>query len=183
MRREKATGEVHVFGGKPHLALVLDAKRGGHVVEISHAAHVDPGLRHRHNYIGMAEPERLDKDDVPVGNGNHLTNEILAGKPKMHATLRQPVHDLGSRKKYHLDARQVGDGATVVARAARLGQIEPGSREERFGVGLQTALGRHCDDKRSAHEPSGNADSRSIQAAKPTAGMGFVLPRRVSNPS
>ena len=37
------------------------AEREGDVFEIGHAAHVDPGLRHRHHDIGKAEAEAFDQ--------------------------------------------------------------------------------------------------------------------------
>ena len=90
----------------------------------------------------------------------------------MHGALRQQLRDLGGREIGHLDVRQVGDGAAIVARAARLDQLEPGALEERLGVLLQAALGRHRDHERRAHFPLRTAASRSIQTAKPTAGIG-----------
>ena len=69
----------------------------------------------------------------------------------MHGALRQQLGDLRRREIGHLDARQIGDGAAIVARAARLDELEPGAREERFGVLLQAALGRHGDDEGAAH--------------------------------
>ena len=58
VRGEEIARQVHVFGGEPHLAVVLEAERGRDIVEIGHAVHVDPGLRHRHHHIGVAEAER-----------------------------------------------------------------------------------------------------------------------------
>ena len=58
----------------------------------------------------------------------------------MHRALRQQVDDFGSREIRHLDAGQIGDRAAVVARAARLDELEPGAREEGFRVRLQAAL-------------------------------------------
>ena len=58
---KEAAREVDVFGGDPHLAVVLEAERGGDVVEIGHGAHVDPGLRHGDDDIGEAEAELVDE--------------------------------------------------------------------------------------------------------------------------
>ena len=179
VRGEEVAREIHVFGGDAHLALVLEAERGRDVVEVGHAVHVDPGLRHRHHHVGMAEAEPVDEDDVLVGVGDHLAHQVFAGEAEMHRALRQQLDDLGGREIGHLDAGKVGDGAAIVARAARLDELEPGAREEGFRVLLQPALGRHRDDERRAHVPPRNAASRSIQTAKPTAGiaLGAAEPR------
>ena len=58
---EEIARQIHVFGRDPHLAVVAQAERGRDVVEIGHAAHVDPGLRHRDHDIGEAEAEPLDQ--------------------------------------------------------------------------------------------------------------------------
>ena len=151
MRGKEIAREVHVFGGEPHLALVLEAERGRDIVEIGHAVHVDPGLRHRHHHIGVAEAEPVDQNDMLVGIGDLLAHQVLAGHAEMHRALRQQVDDLGGREIGHLDAGQVGDRAAIVALAARLDELEPGAREEGLGVFLQPALGRHRDDERRAH--------------------------------
>ena len=120
------------------------------------------------------------KTTLLVGVGDHLAHQILAGDAEMHRALRQQVGDLGGREVGDLDAGKVGDGAAIVARAARLDQLEPGAREEGFGVFLQPALGRHGDDeRRRSCARSRNAASRSIQTAKPTAGiaLGAAEPR------
>src|SRR5712691_1220533 len=101
----------------------------------------------------------------------------------MYRALRQQLDDLGGREVGHLDAGKVGDGAAVVAGAARLDQLEPGACEEGFRVFLQPALGRHGDDERRAHDRPRSAASRSIQTAKPTARLALALPSRVSSPS
>ena len=82
-----------------------------------------------------------------------------------------------------LDAGQARDRAAIVARAARLDQRQAGAGEERLGVLLQPALGRHGDDERRAHAAPPPPATRSIQTAKPTAGIGVLLPSRVSNSS
>ena len=61
VRGEEIARQVHVFGGDAHLAVVREAERGGDIVEIGHAAHVDPGLRHRDHDIGMTEAEPFDQ--------------------------------------------------------------------------------------------------------------------------
>ena len=86
---KKPRVEVDVFGGDPHLAVVLEAEGGGDVVEIGHAAHVDPGLRHGDDDIGEAEAEPVDQHHLPVGIGDHLAHQVLAGDAEMHRALRR----------------------------------------------------------------------------------------------
>ena len=69
----------------------LQAERGGDIVEIGHGAHVDPGLRHRHDDIGVAEAERLEQHDARVGVGDHLAHQVFAGDAEMHGALRQQL--------------------------------------------------------------------------------------------
>src|SRR5687767_6929116 len=78
---------------------------------------------------------------------------------------------------------EAGDAAAVFPRAARFYEIKAGAREKRFGVFLQAAFRRHCEDEGTAHAALPLAASRSIQTAKPTAGIGAKAPSRVSSPS
>src|SRR5262249_43693218 len=126
---------------------------------------------------------RVDEDDAPIRVGYFLAHQVFPGDAEMHRALRQEVDDFGGREIRHLDAGEVGDGAAVVARAARLDQLEPDARKEGFHVRLQPAFRRHGEDERRAHDPLRNAESRSIHTAKPTAAIALALPSRVSNPS
>jgi len=125
----------------------------------------------------------VGEDDLGIDIGNHLAQQIFAGDAEMDGTLREQLGDLGGRKIGDFDARQVRDSAAIVARAARLDERETGTREERFGVFLQPSFGRHGDDEGGAHAPLPQTARRSIQTAKPTAGIGAGLPIRVSRPS
>jgi hypothetical protein len=175
--------EVHVFGRDAHLALVLETERDRDVVEIGHAVHVDPRLRHGHRHVGVAEAQRVDEDDAPIRVGYFFAHEVFAGDAEMHRALRQEIHHFGGRQIRHLHAGEVGDRAAVVAHAARLDQLESDARKERFHVRLQPAFRRHGDDECRAHDALRSAASRSIHTAKPTAAMALALPSRVSNPS
>ena len=181
MLGEEAAREVQVLGRDPHLAVVLDAERGRHVVEIGHAVHVDPGLRHRHDHIGVAEAERLDEHHLGVGIGHLLAHEVLAGDAEMHRALREQLGDFAGRQIGDLDAGHALDRAAIVALAARLDELEPGAREERVGVLLQPALGGDRDDEGAAHDGLPQATSRSIHTPSPTAGIGVALPSRLSS--
>ena len=128
------------------------AEGGGDVVDVGHGAHVDPGLRHRDHDIGEAEAEAFDQHHALVGVGDLLAHQVLAGDAEMHGAGRELRGDFGGRQIGDLDAVEAGDGAAIVARAARLDQIEPRAREEGFGVFLQPALGRHGEHQRRAHD-------------------------------
>ncbi len=180
---EERARQVGVFGGEPHLALVLEAECGRDIVEVGHVAHVDPGLRHRDHDIGEAEAERIDQHDARIDIGDHLAHQILAGDAEMDRALRQLRRDFRCGQISDLDAVDAGNGAAIIARAARLDEFEPRAREEGFGVLLQPAFRRHGEDERRAHGAPPHAASRSIQAAKPTAGIGSAAPSRVSKPS
>jgi hypothetical protein len=184
VRGEKIAREIHVFGRDAHLAVVLEAERRRHIVEIRHAAHVDPGLRHRHDHVGMAEAQIVDEDDVPVGFRDQLAHEIFPGQPEMHGALRERLDDLGSGEIGNPDGGEVRDAAAILASAPRLDEVEAGAREERFRVLLQASFGWYGNDEGLAHafSPCSPAN-RSIQTAKPTAGIALALPRRVSSPS
>src|SRR5262249_43558214 len=108
---------------------------------------------------------------------------VLAGHAEMHYPLRQKLRDLGSREIGHLDPGKIRDRAAVIASAARLDEVEARAGEKCFGVLLQAALGRNRDHKSGSHGAAPHAASRSIHAANPTAGIGSLLPSRVSKPS
>ncbi len=127
---------------------------GGDVVEIGHGANVDPGLRHRDHDIGETEAEPFDQHHAPVGVRDHLAHQILAGDAEMDGAGRELAGDFGGRQISDLDAVETGDGAAIVARAARLDQRKPRAREESFRIFLQAALGGNGEDQRRAHGAS-----------------------------
>ena len=100
----------------------------------------------------------------------------------MHGAGGKLRGDFGGRKIGDLDAVEAGDGAAIVARAARLDQRKPGAGEEGFRVFLQPALGRHGEYQarscrapvdREPLDPDRKADRRDRLGA----------PSRVSRPS
>ena len=101
----------------------------------------------------------------------------------MCTALREGLHDLGGGEIGHPDGGKIRDAAAIITRPARLEQREPRACEKRFRILLQPPFGRHSNDESFAHVSPWNVASRSIQTAKPTAGMGFALPSRVSKPS
>ena len=179
---EEAARQIDVFGRDPHAAVVLEAERGRDIVEVGHAAHVDPGLRHGDDHIGEAEAERLDQHHAFIRLRDRLAHQILAGDPEMHRACRELLGDLLRREKRDFDAGQSGDRAAILARPARLRQREPGAGEEGLRILHQAALRRHGDDER-AHRPLPRATSRSIHTASPTAGIGSAQPSRANSPS
>ena len=183
MRREEGARQVHIFGRDPHLAVMPQPERGRDVVEIGHAAHVDPGLRHGDHDIGETETETFQQDHAAVGLRDHLAHEVFAGDAEMRLTGRELCGDLAGGKISHLDRVEACDGAAIFARAARLHERQTCAREEVFRILLQAAFGRHRDDERRAHRTIPISASRSIQAEKPTAGIVCSAPRRCSMPS
>ena len=111
---------------------MLEAEGGGDVVEIGHVAHVDPGLRHGDDDIGEAEAELIDEHDLPVGIEDHLAHQVLAGDAEMHGALAELRGDFRRREIGDLDAVEAGDGAAIVARAARLDEFEARSARKRL---------------------------------------------------
>ena len=83
---------------------------------------------------------------------DHLAHQILAGHAEVHGAGRELAGDFGRRQIGDFDAVKPGDGAAIVARAARLDQSEAGAREERFRVFLQAALGRNGEYQWRAHD-------------------------------
>jgi hypothetical protein len=131
----------------------------------------------------MTEAEAVDQDDLAVGIRDHLAHQVLASDAEMHHALAKELGDLGCGEEGDLDAAEARDRAAIVACAAWLGQLKPGAREEARGVLLESSFRRHRNHKGRAHAAPPRAASRSIQAAKPTAGIGLALPSLVSRPS
>src|SRR5262249_51493870 len=102
---------------------------------------------------------------------------------EMHRALRELLGDLRRRQIRDLDPGEAGDGAAIVARTARLDELQARACEEVFRVLLQAALGRHGDDEGRAHDAPPSAARRSIHTAKPTAGRALLAPSRASMPS
>ncbi len=105
----------------------------------------------------------------------------------MHGALGKLGGDFARREIGDFHAVEAGNGAAIVAGAARLDQFQPGAREESLGVLLQASLRRHGKDERRAHAAApalpAHAASSSIEAANPTAGIGAGAPSLVSKPS
>ena len=131
---------------------MTQAERGSDVVEIGHAADVDPGLRHRDHHIGTAEAERIDQQNALVGVDDALTYQILAGDAEMHRAARQLRGDFARREIGDLDIVEPADGAAIVASAAWLGQPQSSAGEERLGVFLQAALRRYRQNEWRRHD-------------------------------
>jgi hypothetical protein len=180
---EEVAREVHVFGGDPHLAVVAQPERGCDVVEVGHGTHIDPRLRHRDHHVGEAEAELGEEHHALVRVGHALAHQVLAGDAEMGRALRELRGDFRRRQIRDLGAVETRDRAAIVARAARLHELQPRGAEQLLGLLLQAALGGHGENERAAHAKPPMAESRSIHTAKPTAGIGVVLPSLVSMPS
>ncbi|CEG09365.1 hypothetical protein BN961_02790 [Afipia felis] len=183
MQREEVACQVDVFGGDPHAAVVLDAERGRDVVEVGHGADIDPRLRHGDHHVGAAEAERLDQHHALVGVGDAFADQILAGNAEVDLSACKLGCDFARGEIGDLDLIEARDGATIVARAARLGERKTCASEERVGIFLKPALGGDGENERVAHAASPALVSASIQTENPTAGMGEAAPNRVSRPS
>ena len=166
---------------------MLGAETGRDVVEVGHGADVDPGLRHRDHDIGAAEAEAVDQQHALVGVRDAFAHQVLAGDAEMHRAARELGGDLARREIGDLDIVEAGDGAAIVARAARFGQRKAGAGEERFGVFLQAALRGNGENERRGHDAlpllAGLRPARSTQIEKPTAGIGVAEPSCVISPS
>ena len=120
----------------------------GDVVEIGHGPHIDPGLRHGDDDIGVAEAERGQHLDSGIGIRDLLAHQILAGDAEMGGARGELRDDLGGREKGDLRPLDAGDGATIVTLAARLDEFQPSAAEEGGRVLLQPALGGHGENQR-----------------------------------
>ena len=158
------------------------AKIGRDLVEIGHAAHVDPGLRHGDDHVGMAEAERGQHLHRLVRIRDLLAHQVLAGDAEMRRAAGQLADDLGGREEGDLDVGHAGERAAIIAGAAGLGEDEAGAGEERGGVLLQAPLGGNGqDERRIGHQ--GLPTMRSSQKEQPTAGIGASAPRCSSSRS
>src|SRR5262249_864513 len=175
--------QIDVFRCHPHLAVMVVAKRRGHVVDIGHRAHVDPGLWHRDDDVGETETKALDEHDTLVCVRDHLANEILACDSEVYGACRELARNLRRRQIRHFDIVETRDCAAVIACAPRLDECETGTREERLRVLLQAPFGRNGEDQRRIHDSPPYTASRSIQTANPTAAMDSGAPRRASKSS
>src|SRR5687768_14971051 len=101
----------------------------------------------------------------------------------MRGALRELRGTIRRGKIGNFHIPEAGDAAAVFPRPARLHEGWSRAGKKSFGVFLQAALRRHRKDKRTAHVARPWPASRSIQTAKPTAGIGTGAPSRVSSPS
>jgi len=85
-----------------------------------------------------------------VGVRHHLAHQILAGDAEMHRALRELAGDLRRRKVGDFNAVETGNGAAIVACAARLDEFKARAGKKRLGVLLQPALRRDGEEERRA---------------------------------
>lgn len=116
------------------LVAVAGAELRGHVAEIGHGHHVDPGLRHRHHHVGEAEAEFGDEMHLGTPVGDVLVDEIEAGDAEMDVAGRHFPRDLGGREKGDLHPVEAAETAAIVALAARPQHRQAGALEEGVGV-------------------------------------------------
>ena len=141
--------------------------------------------------LAWPKPSGAQQLEPRLGVGDLLAHQILAGDAEMRRAGGELADDLGRGDIGDLDARQAGDRAAIVARAAPLHELEPGAGEERRGAFLQPPLRGDGEDERAfgavpegrRHQRSPPFASRSSEIAAPTAGMSSVAPRRRASPS
>ena len=84
-------------------------------------AHVDPGLRHGDDDVGVAEAERRQQLDRCVGIGDALADEVLAGDAEMGAARRRAGRTISEAERNSTSTSGTpAMRAAIVARAARL---------------------------------------------------------------
>ena len=138
--------------------------------------------------LARAEAERAQQHEALIGVGDLLAHEILAGDAEMRRAGGELADDLGGREKRDLDARQIGDRAAIVARAASLHEFEPGAGEERGRVLLQPPLRGNREDerrvavRRSFAAPPRAASGRPRSPRRPPA-VSLAAPSRRARPS
>ena len=103
VKSEMAPRQIGVLGRNPHAALMLAAECHRDLVEVFHAAHVDPARRHGDDDIGVTEAELLEKFDPPFGIGDFFADEVLAGDAEMDAAGAQRIGDFRRRNEGDLD--------------------------------------------------------------------------------
>src|SRR5262249_5547899 len=122
------------------------------------------------------ETERRQELNRRVRIGDPLAHQVLARDPDMGGAARELRYDLAGRYEQHLDPVEPAHAAAVVARTARLHQIETGAREEGRGVLLQPSLGGDGEHQRGLVHAATPSSKRSSQSAQPTAGTGRLAP-------
>ncbi len=127
-------------------------KSGGDIIDVSHGAHVDPRLRHRHDDIRKAKTEAFDQHDALVGVDDHFANQIFTGDAEVHGAGCELAGDFGGRQIGNLHAIETADRSAIVAGAARFDERETRARKKRFRVFLQAALGRNGEHQRRGHD-------------------------------
>ena len=65
------------------------------VLDISHRAHIDPGLRHRDDDIRLAETELVDQHHALVGIREGLADLIFTGDTDVHRAEPELRRDVG----------------------------------------------------------------------------------------
>ena len=188
--RKKAPCAVDVFGGHAHPLAPPGAEGGGHVFKVGHGAHVDPGLRHSHNHVGVAKTQRREQRHVVFGIGKAFAHKVLAGDAKVRGAGGKLLHDLGGRQEGHFNAGDFAQHAAIIACAAPLHKVEARAGEKRERVLLQASLGGDGQHQRRgfaglAHSaaPAFGSIRRSHQMAAPTAGISAPAPSARTSPS
>ena len=152
--RKKLPSEIDVFCRDSHAFAASRAKNAeADIFEIGHAFHIDPGLRHGDDDIGLTEAERRQELELAIGIRNSLAHEIFARHAEMRRAGGEFGDDFRGGKESDLDALHRRDFAAIIARATPLHQNQTGPREEGRRVFLQSPFGGHCNDERCRKRP------------------------------
>ena len=103
---EEAARQARVLGGDAHAAAVQAAEGERHLLQVRHAAHVEPAGGHGDDDVGAAEAQRLQEAHALAGVLHGLADQVLAGDAEVRRAALQELRDLGGGDEVDLDARQ-----------------------------------------------------------------------------
>ncbi len=126
--------------------------------------------------LALPKPRPSISSDALVGVRDALAHQVLAGDAEMDRAARQLRGDLAGREIGDLDIVEAGDGAAIIARAARLRRASGPARAKKASAfscrrpleGTATNEGR--GHARSCAPATPLRSGASTQTEKPTAG-------------
>ena len=149
---------------------------GGGGVQIIKVAHVDPGVGHGDDQVGLTETEQRQFRHLDLPIDQPVTYKIRPGDTQMNAPCGQFAGDFAGGQQHQFDAGDAVYGTGIFTRRAGLAHGNAACAEPIEGLLHQAAFGGDSDFQ-GHFAPTFSAATMPGRMIPPTAGIDCPCPR------